>query len=154
MVDINDVYKSQSEYLKAEDIGNEMWTFTIKSADVKEFDNGDRKLVIAFQEWDKALPLNVTNARAIADLYGHNSNDWIGKQIMLFSMPVKFQDRMVDAVRIRAPGQTRTPQQQRSVPQQGPAPEVRSYKAASAGYDEMNPPPYSDDDIRGHPANG
>lgn len=142
MVDINDVYKSNSDYIKAEDIGQQMWTFTINTADVKEFDNGDRKIVLTFKEWDKGLPLNVTNARAIADLYGHNSNDWIGKQIMLFSMPVKFQDRMVDAVRIRAPMQQGQPAQpQRSAPQD-------YAKASGQTYNEQNPPPAEPHDYR------
>lgn len=133
MTDINEIYKSNSDNIKAEDIGNNMWTMTIKSADVKSFDNGaERKLVLAFQEWDKQLPLNITNARAIADLYGHNSNDWIGKQIMLFSMPVKFQDRMVNAVRIRAPMQQNGPQQggyQQQPQQSAPAPQQSGYVA-------------------------
>lgn len=137
MVDINEVYKSQSDYIKAEDIGHQMWTFTIRTADVKTFDNGDSKIVLTFDEWDKGLPLNVTNARAIADLYGHNSNAWIGKQIMLFSMPVKFQDRMVDAVRIRAPASQGQPLARKPAP-----------VSANAQYDEQNPPPAEYADYR------
>lgn len=146
MVDINDIYKSNSEYLKAEDIGNEMWTFTIKGADVKEFPDGDRKLVLSFQEWDKSLPLNVTNARAIADMYGHNSNGWIGRQIMLFSMPVKFQDRMVNAIRIRAPVQASTPNRPNpaQVSHQRPLDQPSYAQASGATYDDRNPPPVTD----------
>lgn len=129
MTDINEIYKSNSDNIKAEDIGNNMWTMTIKSADVKSFDNGaERKIVLTFQEWDKQLPLNVTNARAIADMYGHNSNDWIGRQIMLFSMPVKFQDRMVNAVRIRAPAQQSGPMQGGPQQQYAPAPQQNGYQ--------------------------
>lgn len=105
MVDINEIYKSNSDYIKAEDIGNNMWTLTIKTADVKKFDDGTSKIILSFHEWEKGLPLNVTNARAIAELYGQNSNAWVGRQIMLFSMPVDFQGKMVNAVRVRAPMQ-------------------------------------------------
>lgn len=103
MVDINEIYKSNSDYLKAEDIGTDMPVFTIQTADVKHFDNGDSKLVLQFHETDKSLPLNVTNARAVAEMHGNNSSDWLGRQIMLFTMPVDFQGRMVQAIRIRAP---------------------------------------------------
>lgn len=129
MTDINEIYKSNSDNIKAEDIGNNMWTMTIKSADVKSFDNGaERKIVLTFHEWDKSLPLNVTNARAIADMYGHNSNAWVGRQIMLFSMPVKFQDRMVNAVRIRAPAQHGGPVQNGPVQQYNPGPQPQGYQ--------------------------
>lgn len=119
MVDINEIYKSNSDNIKAEDIGNNMWTMTIKSADVKEFKDDkkgiERKLVLTFHEWEKSLPLNVTNARAIADLYGHNSNDWVGRQIMLFTMTVDFGGKPTLGIRVRAPA---PPQQ--TMPQRQP----------------------------------
>ena len=50
MVDINDIYKSNSDNIKAEDIGDNMWTMTIKTADVKEFKDQEkgteRKIVL------------------------------------------------------------------------------------------------------------
>lgn len=151
MVDINDIYKSNSEYMKAEDIGNDMWTFTIKTADVKEFQDGDRKLVLSFNEWEKSLPLNATNARAVADLYGHNSNAWIGQQIMLFSMPVKFQDRMVNAIRIRAPMRQGQPPQPAPAQASHQRPLAQGYADASGGtmsYTDRSPPPPSEADMR------
>lgn len=141
MVDVNEIYKSSSENIKAEDIGNNMWTLTIQSAEVKSFDNGaERKIVLTFHEWDKSLPLNVTNARAISDLYGHNSNDWIGRQVMLFSMPVKFQDKMVNAVRIRAPmQQSAGPGQPQQAPRQ-PAPPQQNYPLNNSPQRPIDPP--------------
>lgn len=103
MVDVSEMYKSNSEYLKAEDLGTSMPTLTIQASDVKHFDNGDSKLVLQFTETDKTMPLNMTNARAIAEIHGNNSEGWTGKQIMLFTMPVDFQGRQVQAIRVRAP---------------------------------------------------
>ncbi len=103
MVDVNEMYKSNSEYLKAEDLGSSMPTLTIQASDVKHFDNGDSKLVLQFAETEKTMPLNMTNARAIAELHGNNSDGWAGKRIMLFTMTVDFQGRQVPAIRIRAP---------------------------------------------------
>lgn len=151
MVDINEIYKSNSDNIKAEDIGNNMWTVTIKSADVKEFKDKDgqieRKIVLTFHEWEKNLPLNVTNARSIADLYGHNSNAWPGKQIMLFTMTVDFGGRPTLGIRVRAP-QTASgpmPTSLQGSPQR-PLGSENNYAKASGGapvYNEMNPPPPS-----------
>lgn len=111
MADVNEIYKSNSDNIKAEDIGDNMWTMTIKSADVKAFDNGnERKIVLSFHEWDKNLPLNVTNARTIAGLYGADSNAWVGKQIMLFTMMVDYQGKQTLGIRVRAPMQPGGPQ--------------------------------------------
>lgn len=150
MVDINEIYKSNSDYVKAEDIGQNMWTFTIKTADVKNFDDGTSKIILTFVEWGKSLPLNATNARAIAGLYGHNSNAWPGNRIMLFSTPVDFQGKQTLGIRVRAP----------MAPQQQPAPGVTAATVASqspqrpltpaqnyaqaSGYSENNPPPYTE----------
>jgi hypothetical protein len=123
MTDINDIYKSNSDNIKAEDIGNNMWTMTIKTAEVREFKDKDkgieRKIVLTFHEWDKCLPLNVTNARAIAGMYGHNSNAWPGPQIMLFAMMVDFGGKPTLGIRVRAP-QPMQPQPnfQQQAPQQ------------------------------------
>lgn len=142
MTDINEIYKSNSDNIKAEDIGNNMWTMTIKSADVKEFKNKEglteRKIVLSFHEWDKLFPLNVTNARSIAELYGHNSNAWVNKPIMLFTMMVDFAGKPTLGIRVRAPMQPGGPvqaggypQQQQPYPQQqpNPAPQQAGYVA-------------------------
>lgn len=141
MVDINTIYKSNNEYLKAEDIGSEMWTVTIFSADVKTWDNGDRKVVLEFNELEnKSLPLNVTNSRAIADIYGGDTDNWLGKEIMLFTMPVDYQGKMVQAIRIRAPQKASAPPRRST--QVDPA---RDARYESRSYDDRNPPPPEDD---------
>jgi hypothetical protein len=137
VVDISTIYKSNSDYLNAEEIGADMWTLTIFSADVKKWDNGDQKIVVAFNETDKVLPLNVTNARAIGDLYGGDTDAWVGKQIMLFTMPVDFQGKTVQAIRVRGPQRQITPQR-RSAPVNDPA---RDTRYEGSRFDERNPPP-------------
>ena len=116
---VGEIYKSNSDYLKAEDIGANFWTATIKAVEMKDFENGDRKLVLNFAEMDKVLPLNMTNARTVADLYGGDTDAWVNRQIMLFTMPTDFQGKKVQAIRLRAPAPagnsmpSRQPQQQR-----------------------------------------
>jgi len=142
MVDMNLIYKSNSEHLKAEDLGNQFYTLTINSADVREFENGDRKIVLQFLETEKTLPLNVTNARAIADMYGQDTDQWVRRQIMLFSMMVSFQDKMVPGIRIRAPQQPQgftsglPAQQPQGQPMNQPV-----QQPPAGGWTEANPPP-------------
>ncbi len=112
--DISEVYQSNSDFLKADDIGTNFWTVTINAVYMKNFDDGSRKLFIMFQELDKGLVLNKTNADTIGDLYGRNTDNWIGKPVMLFTAPVDYQGKKVQAIRLRAPAQ------QQAMPQRQP----------------------------------
>jgi hypothetical protein len=161
MVDVNEIYKSNSDYIKAEDIGNNMWTMTIKTADVKRFDDGSCKIILTFHGWEKCLPLNVTNARAISEMHGHNSDAWIGRQIMLMSMPVDYQGKTVLGIRVRAPvpvaapgGPTPAPSQpsyqaQQHSPQRPLDPPRQTYQQVANGdpqaYNPPAPPPTDND---------
>ena len=60
------------------------------------------KPVFMFQETEKVLVLNKTNATIIAGLYGNNLSDWIDKKIALFVTEVSFQGRQVKGVRVRS----------------------------------------------------
>lgn len=158
--DIGEVYQSNSDFLKAEDIGANFWTVTVSNVDMKSFDDGSRKLLVMFQELDKGLVLNKTNADTLGDLYGKNTDGWTGRQIMLMTMPVDYQGKKVQAIRLRAPAQ------QQAMPQRQPGqlqPQAntnmglaqsphrplasQSYQQASGG--DFNPPapPPSDSDI-------
>jgi hypothetical protein len=148
VVDINEIYKSNSDYIKAEDIGNNMWTMTIKTADVKKFDDGTSKIILTFNEWEKCLPLNVTNAKSIAGLYGHNSNDWIGRQVMLFTMMVDYAGKQTLGIRVRAPMQPSGPTQ--PAPQPSPIQTSPQRPLGPAQpYSELNPPPANPSDYGG-----
>lgn len=146
---INDVYQSNSDFLKADDIGSNFWTATIAAVEMKAFDNGERKLAINFQELDKALLLNMTNARAVSDLYGGDTDHWIGRQVMLFTMPVDYQGKKVNAIRVRGPAPAQNQPLQNSHQRPLNSGSQQSYAQASGGtaaYDDRNPPPVSSAD--------
>lgn len=135
---ISEVYQSNSDFLKAEDIGTNFWTVTIREIGMKDFDDGTRKLFVAFVELDKSLVLNKTNADMIGELFGKDTDGWVNHQIMLMTMPVDYQGKKVQAIRVRAPAQ------QQAMPQRGPlqtspqrplnpAPQQQSYAQASGG---------------------
>ncbi len=104
MTKLNDIYGGNSQWLKAEDLQGAKPIVTIESAEVKENTyNGETKsqIVLTFRGKDKCLGLNFTNASRIAELTGtENFDDWVGVSLKLFVEKVKFQDKMVDAIRI------------------------------------------------------
>ena len=77
-------------------------TLTISDVEVKHFDDGT-KLVISFREGDQTLICNKTNANTIGDLYGEDTDDWIGQRITLYRATVDFQGKRVPAIRVSSP---------------------------------------------------
>lgn len=60
------------------------------------------KWVLHFRNATKGLVLNVTNAKKIAEIAGsENSDDWIGKRIVLYPENVKVMGKITTAVRVR-----------------------------------------------------
>lgn len=94
--------------LKAADLKGHEPTVIISDVTIKKFDNGN-KLVISFEGKKKALVANKTNANRIAHAYGSNTDNWIGKEIILFTDLVDFQGNTVEAIRVRAPRRSASP---------------------------------------------
>lgn len=100
MPNIDEVYVSTSNALKAEDLrGNEVKVI-ISGSEMKQFDNG-KKIILSFKDKEKTLVLNKTNARKIGDKFGNNTDDWNGKEIILYPDKTEFQGKLVDCIRVR-----------------------------------------------------
>lgn len=106
-----------STYLKASDL-EEDWTVTIAGIQFEKIAE-EEKPILYFQEVEKGLVLNKTNANTIASMYGDETDEWTGKAIALTVMPVTFQGKNVDAIRVKA----RPPQAKQSAqrPQAAPS---------------------------------
>lgn len=65
----------------------------------------EKKWCLTFQELDKPLVLNMTNATVCAQICGSEDTDqWTGKRIVLFTDPnVMYAGKMVGGIRVRAP---------------------------------------------------
>lgn len=104
-----------SEYLRAADLDDKPALFVMDH--VKMMDVGDdHKPVLFFQQHDKGLVLNKTNANTISGLYGDDSDEWSGREIVLFPTMVDFQGRSVEAIRVRAPKKKAAPPQPKPAP--------------------------------------
>jgi hypothetical protein len=91
-----------SNYLKAANLNGGNARVTISHVAIEEIGD-ERKPVLYFQGKEKGMVLNKTNANNISSLYGDDTEDWQGKEIVLFPAMVDFQGKTVEAIRVRAP---------------------------------------------------
>jgi hypothetical protein len=96
-MDYKDVYRSQ--YMKADDLNGRTATYTVTGC-TAEAVGEDTKLVLAFTETDRPLVLNKTNATAMAELHGPETDGWEGKKIKLVPATTQYQGKMVKCTRI------------------------------------------------------
>ena len=99
---IDDLFPSK--YLKSSDLNGDT-PLTIKAVvveDVRER-SGDtkEKAVPYFEELEKGLPLNKTNAQMIASLYGKDLDERTGKMITLYVTSVSTPEGLKDGIRVR-----------------------------------------------------
>jgi hypothetical protein len=99
----NDAFPSK--YLRKEDItGTTTATIThIEMCDVGTEENKDTKPIMSFRENDlKPMVVNSGNWDTCADLFGDESDEWIGKQIEIYVDPnVKYAGKKVGGLRLR-----------------------------------------------------
>ena len=90
------------EHLRALDLNGQTVQVQISAVTVKDFDEG-QKLVLGFVGRDQTLVLNKTNTNAVIDLYGGETDDWIGRDVEVYPTRVDFSGKQVDALRLRPP---------------------------------------------------
>ena len=104
LMNINDVYESTSNFLKAADLKGNTIRLIITEVGQHTFDEGTPKaktqIVLSFKDKEKKLGLNVTNARTIAEQLGDDTDNWTGKEIKIYPTKTDFGGEMVDCIRI------------------------------------------------------
>lgn len=107
MANINDSFPSK--YLKAADLevgDGETIPVTITNIDFEEVGKDkDMRPILYYEGEEKGIVLNKTNATNISKLYGSETDDWIGKKVLLGTAWVDFQGQSVEAIRIYPPKQ-------------------------------------------------
>ena len=128
MPDISDYYSGGSS-LKADDIDDEL-TVEVVSWRKQKFDDGGESYFLKLKNQDKEFRVNKTNAKRIAEMYGKDIDNWVGKTLTLFPDVTDYQGKSVDTILVRVRRTNRN------------APNSTRQK-----YDERNPPPPLDDEV-------
>lgn len=102
MTDVNEIYPSKGNALKASDLNGKTHEVVIDGHEVVNFENG-RKIVLRFLNREKTLVCNKTNAMIVSSAYGKNPDNWIGKKIEIYPDKTTFQGGLVDCIRVRIP---------------------------------------------------
>jgi hypothetical protein len=98
----DDAYPSR--FLKAADLNGRVAIYTVHSASFEDLGREkERKPVVWFKESNKGLVLNVTNWNSVEELYGDNTDQWLGKPIELYPTKTSFGGKRVDCIRLRQP---------------------------------------------------
>jgi hypothetical protein len=97
---ISQVYPS--EFIKAADLQDQNVRVVMDHIELREVGD-EQKPVLYFQGKEKGLVLNKTNANNIALVYGEDTDEWVGKALILYPTMVDYQGRSVPAIRVRVP---------------------------------------------------
>ena len=89
-----------SKYVSAEDLDGKDVVLTIKDVIREQLQDG-MKPVVQSEETEKLWILNRTNFKTIAELYGENSDDWLGHKVQIYPTEVAFGSEMKLAIRVR-----------------------------------------------------
>ncbi len=126
-----------SKYLNATDVGNGVFKLTVVSVVMEKMENdGAMKPVMSFQGAQKSMPINATNWDNMAVVYGDESDNWIGKQIEMYTEATRMPNGTpTRGVRIRPVAGSDT-----ATAMQAQAPLGQSTGPVTAG-EEMGPQP-------------
>lgn len=91
-----------SSYFNADDFETKGTVLTIDRVAQAEVGKEER-LVIHFTDHEKALPLNKTNALTLADKLGDDTDDWEGRQILVFRDTTVYKEKKTACIRVRLP---------------------------------------------------
>lgn len=91
-----------SEYLKAADLQGKRVTVIVERVEMRTVGD-DHKPVLFFEGKEKGVVLNKTNANTIATVYGDDTDDWVGGEIILYGQMVDFQGKSVEGIRCKIP---------------------------------------------------
>lgn len=133
-MNINSAFPSR--FWKTTDLNGEEFQMTIEKVVVETVDDDthEQKPVVYFDGHEKGLVLNRTNANAIADILGEETDNWIGHKIIVYPARTNFKGRQVDCLRVRvsSQGNGSTPSQTSNIVTPGQLRElIESWKQAN-----------------------
>jgi hypothetical protein len=103
-------------YLKSSQFEEGPALLRISNVKRETLQDGESKFVVYFSNSQQGLVLNKTNGRAIRDMYGPQTEKWVGKTIVLFATICDFGGRSVNCIRVRSPNGADTEGNQDELP--------------------------------------
>ncbi len=98
---VKNTYKSNSNFLKAEDLKGLKIRCIISATECDDFfKEGKENIALTFQGKEKKLLLNKTNANAIASSYGDEETEWVDKEILMFPSTTEYNGKTVPCIRV------------------------------------------------------
>lgn len=91
-----------SNWLKASDLQGKETKYTISHCQMETIGDGE-KPVLYFEELEKGLVMNKTNSQFLEMLYGDETNNWAGAEIILYPTETDYQGKRVAAIRLKVP---------------------------------------------------
>ena len=95
----------ESKYLKQADVEDDTVVTVTKvgQANIGKDDGPvDMKWLIRFKEFDKPMVLNRTNISLLGTFLGDDTDDWIGKQVIVYNdESIQFQGKITGGLRFK-----------------------------------------------------
>ena len=93
-----------SKFVKAADLEGKPRDLFISSFEEELVGHGEKaekKGVVYFSDFDKALVCNATNLKTLIELFGAETDEWTGNPIQLYPSKTQFAGKDVACVRVR-----------------------------------------------------
>lgn len=104
LVKVSDIYKGGGNYLNTKIVREEGLVgknLTIKSIDQDTIGDSSRmKLMLGFNEIERRLALNTTNAGILVEAWGDETDGWNGKALQMVLTKTKFKGDLVDSIQV------------------------------------------------------
>ena len=101
MTHIDDMFPSKRINGDSPELMSGDFFVTITEVDTEIYRDESEGWVLRFEETEKTLALNKTNAKTIAKVLGPENENWPGGRISLYRTEVTFGDETVFGVRVR-----------------------------------------------------
>jgi hypothetical protein len=94
-------------FLKQQDVGETGLLLTmarVEEGDVGTEGKPETRWILYFEEEERGMVLNKTNIALLGKLYGDETDDWAGQQVVLYTDPnVMYGGKPVGGLRVRKP---------------------------------------------------
>ena len=116
-----------SKWLRGPDLQGQEVPVVVSAVTLEEFDDQEKnttaqKWCLWFTGKDKGLVLNKTNARTIADFYGDDTDDWMGRTVTLYPAMVTAFGKTTESVRVKVTPDNAQAAVQKDAPKEPVAP--------------------------------